>query len=190
MIWYFHRFGGRLHIDTSSSVEGLESIAMVHDGKKLWRDNQFDDQIIKGNKKYPGRCKRVWLGATDLEEEGVWRDSETEEVVDLSPFWSAGQPNGVRIQNCAGIWELVKIPTTLNQKAINHNFTNNKLAGIRRRHVWEGTPVFYVQIHLSPPSHFQRPLSQWPRGRVLHPDVGRTQSSPIFQGIQEELYQV
>ena len=61
-----------------------------------------------GEKLFPERCARVWLGATDLEEEGVWRDAETNEVLDLNRFWNAGQPNGVRIQNCAGIWEMVR----------------------------------------------------------------------------------
>ena len=37
----------------------------------------------------------------------MWRHSETGAVVDLASFWVAGQPNGVRVQNCAGIWELV-----------------------------------------------------------------------------------
>ena len=40
-----------------------------------------------------------------MEEEGVWRDSETGEVLDISPMWTEGQPNGVRLQNCASIWE-------------------------------------------------------------------------------------
>lgn len=72
----------------------------------------------------PERCKRVWLGSTDLEREvassllatihpiipqGVWRDSETNEVLDISALWGPGQPNGVRIQNCAGIWETVRV---------------------------------------------------------------------------------
>ena len=54
----------------------------------------------------PLRCRRVWLGAEDNDEEGIWRDSESGEVLDLSQFWVPGTPNGVRIQNCAGIWEL------------------------------------------------------------------------------------
>ena len=47
------------------------------------------------------RCARVWLGANDLQEEvghppstrpqGVWRDSETDEVLDLAKFWGPGQ---------------------------------------------------------------------------------------------------
>ena len=67
----------------------------------------------------PERCERVWLGASDFKEEvrtfstskcpilvkGVWRDSETDEILDIANFWGPGQPNGVRIQNCAGIWE-------------------------------------------------------------------------------------
>lgn len=55
----------------------------------------------------PERCHRVWLGASDVEEEGVWRDSETGDILDIEEFWGPGQPNGVRVQNCAGIWELV-----------------------------------------------------------------------------------
>ena len=83
------RFGGRLHIDDSGpSVE--ETFAMVEAGELL----------------RPQRCSRVWLGASDILEEGSWRDSESGEVLDLSRFWGPGQPNGVRIQNCAGIWEL------------------------------------------------------------------------------------
>ena len=83
------RFGGRLHIDDSgSAVE--ETFAMVEAGEVL----------------RPLRCRRVWLGASDILEEGSWRDSESGEVLDISRFWGPGQPNGVRIQNCAGIWEL------------------------------------------------------------------------------------
>ena len=50
----------------------------------------------------------MWLGASDVEEEGVWRDSETGDKLDIEEFWGPGQPNGVRVQNCAGIWELVR----------------------------------------------------------------------------------
>ena len=83
------RFGGRLHIDDSAS-SAEETFAMVEAGELL----------------RPLRCRRVWLGAADVLEEGIWRDSETGEVLDLSQFWVPGTPNGVRIQNCAGIWEL------------------------------------------------------------------------------------
>ena len=71
------------------------------------------EKYFLGEENFPDRCKRVWLGATDLEEEGIWRDSETDEVLDLSSLWNAGQPTGVRIQNCAGIWELVSIKVFL-----------------------------------------------------------------------------
>ena len=88
----FERFGGRLHIDSTKDSVASRSFAMVAHGENI----------------RPERCKRPWLGATDIEEEGVWRDSETNEILDLSEYWSPGQPNGVRIQNCAGIWELVR----------------------------------------------------------------------------------
>ena len=92
------RFGGQLHIDDSEKSVLQRSFSLVE----------------KGEKNNPNRCIRVWLGASDVEEEGIWRHSETNEVIDLSAFWGLGQPNGVRIQNCAGIWELVRryvIPT-------------------------------------------------------------------------------
>ena len=85
------RFSGRLHIDDSAESVRTRSFPLVEKGETL----------------RPQRCWRVWLGATDLEEEGVWRDSETNEVLDIGSFWGPGQPNGVRVQNCAGIWELV-----------------------------------------------------------------------------------
>ena len=85
------RFGGRLHIDKDPDSIISRSYPMVEFGEKL----------------RPSRCDRVWLGASDEQEEGVWRDSETDEILDITPFWVAGQPNGVRVQNCAGIWELV-----------------------------------------------------------------------------------
>ena len=87
------RFGGRLHIDLSAESVITRSSPVVAHG-----------EILR-----PSRCARVWLGATDRREEGVWRDSETDEILDIKPFWGPGQPNGVRIQNCAGIWELVCI---------------------------------------------------------------------------------
>lgn len=85
------RFGGRLHIDSSPESVRTRSFPLVEYGEML----------------RPTRCARVWIGASDVEEEGVWRDSETSEVLDLSQLWGPGQPNGVRVQNCAGIWELV-----------------------------------------------------------------------------------
>ena len=85
------RFGGRLHIDRSEESVGTRTFPL----------------IAKGEREFPDRCVRVWLGASDVKEEGVWRDSETDEVIDISQFWVDGQPNGVRVQNCAGIWELV-----------------------------------------------------------------------------------
>lgn len=87
------RFGGRLHIDHSAESVMTRSSPVVAHGETV----------------RPSRCARVWLGATDRKEEGVWRDSETEEILDVKQFWGPGQPNGVRIQNCAGIWELVSI---------------------------------------------------------------------------------
>ena len=85
------RFGGRLHIDRSEESVRTRTFPL----------------IAKGEREFPDRCIRVWLGASDIKEEGVWRDSETDETLDISKFWVDGQPNGVRIQNCAGIWELV-----------------------------------------------------------------------------------
>merc|ERR1719500_2565257 len=83
-----HRFGGRLHVD--SSEEGVvTSHAMVMIGEEV----------------RPERCRRVWVGASDQQEEGAWRDANTGQVLDLSRFWAPGQPNGVRVQNCAGIFE-------------------------------------------------------------------------------------
>ena len=67
------------------------------------------------------------------DHQGAWRDANTGEVLDLSQFWawpgwawidfhlylylfkssalssSPPQPNGVRVQNCAGIFENVNI---------------------------------------------------------------------------------
>ena len=51
----------------------------------------------------------MWLGASDEDKEGVWKDSETGEVLDISELWAEAQPNGELVQNCAGIWELVKL---------------------------------------------------------------------------------
>ena len=86
------RFGGKLHVDkTEQSVEEKSS-KLVANGEKL----------------KPGRCGRVWLGATDLQEEGVWRDSEKGEILKIDNFWAPGQPNGEKLQNCLGIYELVR----------------------------------------------------------------------------------
>ena len=87
---FCRQIGGRLHIDdTAESVE--RSFALVE----------------KGEKSFGSRCERVWLGASDVQEEGTWRDSETHQILNITDFWNEGQPNGVRIQNCAGIYELV-----------------------------------------------------------------------------------
>ena len=65
--------------------------------------------VAHGETVRPDRCTRVWLGASDIQEERIWRDSETDEILNIESFWCPGQPNGVRIQNCAGIWELVSV---------------------------------------------------------------------------------
>ena len=88
---YLRRFGGRLHVDDNTLSVSERSFPLVAAG-----------ELLK-----PDRCHRVWLGASDVEEEGVWRDSETRDILDIREFWGPGQPNGVRVQNCAGIWELV-----------------------------------------------------------------------------------
>ena len=64
--------------------------------------------VEKGETVTPSRCVRVWLGASDSLDEGIWRDSETNELVDMSELWTPGQPNGARLQNCASIWEFVR----------------------------------------------------------------------------------
>ena len=87
---FCRRLGGRLNLATS----------------QRWF-NKTLDMINNGEKVYPKRCLRTWMGASDEQEEGVWRDSESGEKVDLSNFWYLGQPNGMRRQNCAGIWENV-----------------------------------------------------------------------------------
>ena len=96
--WYHgremcRRFGGRLHIDTDLESAQNRTIPMVEAGERL----------------RPQRCVRVWLGASDTEEEGEWRDSETGEIIDINSLWTPGQPNGLRLQNCASIWEFVRL---------------------------------------------------------------------------------
>ena len=88
---YLRRFGGRLHVDGNTLSVRKRSFPLVEAG-----------ELLK-----PERCHRVWLGASAVEEEGVWRDSETRDILDIRELWGPGQPNGVRVQNCAGIWELV-----------------------------------------------------------------------------------
>ena len=52
------RFGGRLHIDYSAESVITRSYPVVAHG-----------EIVQ-----PSRCARVWLGASDKKEEGIWRD--------------------------------------------------------------------------------------------------------------------
>ena len=85
------RFDGRLHIENSHQSMVSRVVPMIANGEDV----------------NPDRCERIWMGASDEEEEDVWRDSETNEVLDLSPFWVRGQPNGARIENCAGIFHMV-----------------------------------------------------------------------------------
>ena len=87
---FCRRLGGRLNLATS----------------QRWF-NKTLDMINNGEHVHPKRCLRTWMGASDDQEEGNWRDSESGEKVDLSNFWYLGQPNGMRRQNCAGIWENV-----------------------------------------------------------------------------------
>ena len=92
LVHLISRFGGRLHIDSNKHSVEHRSYAM----------------IAYGEDTRPERCKRPWLGASDIEEEGVWRDSETNDILNIDDYWGPGQPNGERIQNCAGIWEYVR----------------------------------------------------------------------------------
>ena len=84
------RLGGRLNLATSQRSF-----------------NKTLEMIKHGESMFPDRCQRVWMGANDEQKEGVWRDSESGDIVDLSEFWCEGQPNGLRRQNCAGIWDNV-----------------------------------------------------------------------------------
>ena len=84
------RYGGKLHVDKSEESVRNRTVPLIHKGERVG----------------PDRCKRIWLGASDIEEEGVWRHPDGE-ILDLSKIWNTGQPNGVRVQNCAGIWETV-----------------------------------------------------------------------------------
>ena len=85
------RFRGRLHIDKTEDSVIKRTIPLI----ARMREYRYE------------RCKRIWLGASDVEEEGIWKDSETNEVLDISRFWGPAQPNGLRVQNCAGIHKLV-----------------------------------------------------------------------------------
>ena len=84
------RYGGKLHVDKSEESVRNRTVPLIHKGERVG----------------PDRCKRIWLGASDIEEEGVWRHPDGE-ILDLSNIWNTGQPNGVRVQNCVGIWETV-----------------------------------------------------------------------------------
>ena len=85
------RFDGRLHIDNSHQSIVSKVMPLIANGESV----------------NPDRCERIWLGASDKEEENVWRDSETNEVLDLSSFWAKFQPNGARVENCVGIFQTV-----------------------------------------------------------------------------------
>ena len=56
------RYGGRLHIDTSAESVKQRTVPLIEKGETL----------------SPDRCARVWLGASDIEEEGVWKHSDGE----------------------------------------------------------------------------------------------------------------
>ena len=45
---------------------------------------------------------RFWLPMTDLEEDGVWLDDNTGELV-LYTDWKKGEPNGGTNQNCGNV---------------------------------------------------------------------------------------
>ena len=91
------RFGGRMELNLNEKDLVEKSFALR----------------IEVEKRNPDRCKRVWMAASDEETEKIWKDSETGEVVDIDRLWAPGQPNGERIQNCAGIWELAGMGSQL-----------------------------------------------------------------------------
>ena len=71
------RYGGRLHIDTSAESVKQRTVPLIEKGETL----------------SPDRCARVWLGASDIEEEGVWRHPDGD-ILDLSKFWSRDNQMG------------------------------------------------------------------------------------------------
>ncbi|KAK7084208.1 hypothetical protein SK128_019198, partial [Halocaridina rubra] len=42
-----------------------------------------------------------WLGASDQEEEGLWKFVNNQPVPMGTPFWGPGEPNGGEANNCA-----------------------------------------------------------------------------------------
>ena len=152
----------------------------------------------------PERCKRVWLGSTDLEREvassllatihpiipqGVWRDSETNEVLDISAFWGPGQPNGVRIQNCAGIWETVRVEGLASLARTGRGRSGWMMAAVKRKGSagtivsWHLYPVQPVHLPPAPADHPARAVPHHPGGHLLHPPLGRTGQPALLPGL-------
>ena len=51
---------------------------------------------------FPSGCNRFWLPITDLEEDGVWVDDNSGQLVQYFE-WKTGEPNGKTTQNCGNL---------------------------------------------------------------------------------------
>ena len=97
------RFGGLLHFELEK--EGWEE-------RIIPRTIQVKDMAIRN--KTNSRCGwRIWVAVSDQEEEGQWKITGTNKIVeDYKKYFAPGQPNGIRNQNCGGLSTAIMDTTT------------------------------------------------------------------------------
>ncbi|KAL4223493.1 hypothetical protein ACF0H5_016964 [Mactra antiquata] len=78
-----------------------------------------NELLVKINKESPDRSIRIWLGASDLEKEGVWKWQTSKQPITYQK-WNKGEPNGRMRENClhfyegSGTWNDIPCDRTFN----------------------------------------------------------------------------
>ncbi|KAL4226715.1 hypothetical protein ACF0H5_014695 [Mactra antiquata] len=62
--------------------------------------------LVKINKEARDGTDRVWLGASDLENDGVWKWQTSKQPITFQK-WNKGEPNGRMVENCLHFYKVL-----------------------------------------------------------------------------------
>ncbi len=92
--WIYNKFSF-YYVSTEMKNWTESRINCTERGADLLMINSTEEQEFVKKIAY---SPNVWIGLTDADEEGIWKWVDGSTLT--SGFWSVGQPNGRRIQNC------------------------------------------------------------------------------------------